>query len=98
MARPTIPGPSSRAWWSRDWIGTASTVCVRRHCFEEVGLFDESVEFGEEYDMWIRIAHRFDFRYIDEVLVGYGLHARRLSRNYDVMIRGLKRQLGKYDR
>jgi glycosyltransferase involved in cell wall biosynthesis len=82
---------------SRNWVGTASTVCVRRQCFEEVGLFDESVAFGEEYDMWIRIAHRFDFRYIDEVLVGYGLHARRLSRNYDVMISGLTRQLEKYD-
>ena len=82
---------------SRNWVGTASTVCVRRRCFEEVGLFDESVAFGEEYDMWIRIAHRFDFRYIDEVLVGYGLHARRLSRNFDVMMNGLKRQLAKYD-
>jgi hypothetical protein len=81
----------------RNWVGTASTVCVRRQCFDEVGLFDESVEFGEEYDMWIRIAHRFDFRYIDEVLVGYGLHARRLSRNYGVMIRGWERQLAKYD-
>ena len=81
----------------RNWVGTASTVCVRRRCFDEVGLFDESVEFGEEYDMWIRIAHRFDFRYIDEALVVYGLHARRLSRSFTVMKSGLKRQLEKYD-
>jgi glycosyltransferase involved in cell wall biosynthesis len=80
----------------RNWVGTASTVCVRRQCFDEVGLFDESVLFGEEYDMWIRIAHRFDFRYLDEVLVNYGLHARRLSRNYGVMISGLTRQLKKH--
>ena len=40
----------------RNWIGTASTVCLRRRCLDEVGLFDESVAFGEEYDMWIRLA------------------------------------------
>ncbi len=83
---------------SRNWVGTASTVFVRRGCFDEVGLFDETVAFGEEYDMWIRIAHRFDFRYLDEVLVSYGLHQQRLSRNYDVMMNGLKRQLVKYER
>jgi glycosyltransferase involved in cell wall biosynthesis len=80
----------------RNWIGTASTVCLRRQCLDEVGLFDESVAFGEEYDMWIRIAHRFDFKYIDDVLVRYGLHSNRLSTNYDVMIAGLERQLQKH--
>src|SRR5262249_47050743 len=62
-----------------------------------VGLFDETVTFGEEYDMWIRVAHRFDFRYVDEPLVRYGLHERRLSRNFDVMTSGLSRQLTKYE-
>jgi len=80
----------------RNWIGTASTVCLRRRCLDEVGLFDESVAFGEEYDMWIRLAHRFDFRYIDEVLVKYGVHGERLSTNYTVMVDGLLRQLVKH--
>jgi glycosyltransferase involved in cell wall biosynthesis len=80
----------------RNWIGTASTVCLRRRCFDEVGLFDQEMEFGEEYDMWIRIAHRFDFRYIDRVLVRYGVHSNRLSTNYEAMIKGLERQLQKH--
>jgi len=80
----------------RNWIGTASTVCLRRRCFDDVGLFDEEMEFGEEYDMWIRIAHRFDFRYIDKVLVRYGVHSNRLSTNYAAMIEGLERQLAKH--
>jgi glycosyltransferase involved in cell wall biosynthesis len=82
----------------RNWIGTASTVCVRRECFAEVGLFDEGIEFGEEYDMWIRIAHAFDFEYIDEVLVAYGVHARRLTTNYAIVISGLEEQLRKHGR
>jgi len=96
IVRPVKRGHILHALCSRNWVGTASTVCLRRQCFEEVGLFDESVAFGEEYDMWIRMAHRFDFRYIDDVLVTYGLHAKRLSRHFGVMISGLERQLEKY--
>ena len=80
----------------RNLIGTASTVCLRRTCLDEVGLFDEGIEFGEEYDLWIRIAHSFDFKYIDEVLVRYGVHTTRLSTNYAVMISGLEGQLRKH--
>ncbi len=96
IIRPGKRGHILHELCKRNWIGTASTVCLRRQCVEEVGLFDESVEFGEEYDMWIRVAHRFDFKYIDEVLVKYGVHANRLSTNYKIMISGLERQLEKH--
>ncbi len=80
----------------RNCVGTASTVVLRRQCLEEVGLFDETIDFGEEYDMWIRIAHSFDFAYIADPLVRYSIHGTRLSTNYAVMIRGLERQLEKH--
>ncbi len=96
VSRPGKRGHILHELCAKNWIGTASTVCVRRQCFEEVGLFDEGMRFGEEYDMWIRIAHSFDFRYLDELLVRYGVHANRLSTNYEVMISGLERQLQKH--
>jgi glycosyltransferase involved in cell wall biosynthesis len=77
-------------------VGTASTVLLRRECFDEVGLFDEGIDFGEEYDMWIRIARSFDFRYIAEPLVRYSVHDNRLSRSYGTIVRGLEAQLRKY--
>lgn len=77
-------------------VGTASTVALRRRCIEEVGLFDETIDFGEEYDMWIRTAHSFDFAFLAEPLVRYSVHEDRLSTNYDVMIRGLERQIAKH--
>lgn len=80
----------------RNCVGTASTVALRRTCLDEVGLFDETIEFGEEYDMWIRIAHSFDFAQIPEPLVRYSVHGVRLSTNFDVMIRGLERQFQKH--
>ena len=69
VVRPNKSGHILHELCMKNWIGTASTVCVKRECFEEAGPFDERVTFGEEYDMWIRIARRYDFKYIDEVLV-----------------------------
>ena len=50
-------------------IGSASNVMIRRNIFSEVGLFDESLSFGEDWDMWIRIAHCCHVDYVNEVTV-----------------------------
>jgi glycosyltransferase involved in cell wall biosynthesis len=80
----------------RNCVGTASSIAMRRICFDEVGLFDETIDFGEEYDLWIRIAHAFDFACIPEPLVRYSVHVEQLSTNYELMIRGLERQIQKH--
>jgi hypothetical protein len=84
--------------YSRNWIGTASTVVLRRACLNEVGLFDETIDFGEEYDMWIRIAERSEFEYIDKPLVQYYIHETRLSTNWGKKISGIEAQIRKYSR
>jgi glycosyltransferase involved in cell wall biosynthesis len=96
VVRPAKSGHILNELCMKNWIGTASTVCLKRECLEEAGPFDERVTFGEEYDMWIRIAHRYDFKYIDEILVKYGVHAIQLSTNYQAIIGGLKEQLTKH--
>jgi glycosyltransferase involved in cell wall biosynthesis len=93
---PTKKGHILHELCRNNCVGTASTVVLRRDCFDEVGLFDETIEFGEEYEMWIRIAHAFDFVFLPEPLVRYSVHSSRLSTNYGVMIRGLERQLQKH--
>ncbi len=55
-------------------VGTASTVAVRRQCFEEVGLFDETLPSCQDWDMWIRLAKRCRFRAIPRPLVRYYRH------------------------
>jgi glycosyltransferase involved in cell wall biosynthesis len=93
---PTKRGHILHELCRNNCVGTASTVVLRRECLDEVGLFDETIEFGEEYEMWIRIAHAFDFAYLPEPLVRYSVHSTRLSTNYGVMVRGLERQLQKH--
>jgi len=95
VVRPTKQGHILHELCRHNCVGTASTVVIRRECFRVVGLFDETIDFGEEYDMWIRIAHSFDFAFLADPLVRYSVHGRRLSTNYDAMILGLQRQLAK---
>lgn len=40
------------------------TVIVRRQCFQEVGLFDEKLRTGEDWDMWLRLAAHFECIYV----------------------------------
>jgi glycosyltransferase involved in cell wall biosynthesis len=55
---------------------TCSTVMVRRRCFEEVGLFDPRYSpLGEDWEMWTRIAKKYDVAYIAKPLGIYLDHA-----------------------
>ena len=48
---------------------SSPTVLIRKEVLDDVGLFDDSIKWGgDDYDLWIRIAHKYKFFYIDEVL------------------------------
>jgi len=44
------------------------TVVVRRECLEEVGLFKESLRVSEDFNLWLRIAARWEMAAVPEVL------------------------------
>jgi hypothetical protein len=75
---------------------TTSSVLVHRRCFDTVGLFDEELEAGSDWDMWVRIALRFQFKYIDEPLVRYTVHGNSISGNMQMLIRSRERLLEKH--
>jgi glycosyltransferase involved in cell wall biosynthesis len=58
----------------------APSVMARRTALEEVGGYDESL-FYEDYDMWLRLADRYEFRYLPGTLVNYRILAFSHSRN-----------------
>ncbi len=62
-------------------IPCGSIPMVRRVCFDKVGLFDPTLRFGEDWEMWTRIAAEYDFGLIKETLVYYRQHSKNSSKN-----------------
>lgn len=81
---------------SYNWVGTPSTVLLRRECFDKAGQFDEQLKFGPDYDMWIRISKFYEFEFIRQPLVRYTVHANRLSADIPTMLSGKTAHLAKY--
>ncbi len=75
---------------------TNSSVLLRKECFSKVGLFDEQIVYGLDYDMWIRIAGAYHFEYVAKLLVKYTVHEKSLSANLDRMIKGKEAVLKKH--
>lgn len=48
------------------------TTLVPKACFDAVGLFDEKLRVAQDYDLWFRIAGRFEFLHVP----GIGLRSR----------------------
>jgi len=44
------------------------TVVVRRRCLEEIGFFNEALPVSEDFNLWLRIAARWEIAVVPEVL------------------------------
>ncbi len=53
----------------------ASSVLIRRECFETVGKFNTSYFGSGDWEMWYRIAEKYHVGHIDEPLTLYRVHA-----------------------
>ncbi len=49
-------------------VPTAATL-VRRSCLGDVGLFDERLPRLQEWELWLRISEKYEFRFVDEILL-----------------------------
>ena len=61
-------------------VPTSATV-VRRHALDQVGLFDTQLRFGEDFELWLRIARVGPVRALPNVHVRYRVHAGGISRD-----------------
>lgn len=59
-----------------------STVMTRKACFDKVGVFDETLPPMEDFEMWVRIASRYDIYMMPEkVLAYYYTHDHQITKN-----------------
>lgn len=60
-----------------------SAVVIHRDLFEQIGYFNEDLPACEDYDLWLRLCHRFPVFYINTPLIKkYGGHDDQLSSQY----------------
>ena len=79
-----------------------SAVVMRRDILESLGGFDESLPVCEDYDLWLRLCHRYPVFYTDQPLIKkFGGHDDQLSRRHWGMdrfrIRSLDALINRYD-
>jgi hypothetical protein len=77
--------PNAKDLALRNHIGNGSTPIIRRECFEDAGLFAESLRSCEDYEMWVRIAActRWKVRLVPEVLTRYRVRAGSMSTSFE---------------
>jgi hypothetical protein len=77
-----------------------SSVFMEKSLFEEYNGFDESIEVGEDYELWLRLTAHEEIGFIPEKLtIKRGGHEDQLSRKYGHIevfrIRGIENALNK---
>jgi glycosyltransferase involved in cell wall biosynthesis len=82
-----------------------SSVLLRRDVALELGGFDVRLHHAEDYDLWLRVARRWELAYVDQPLVDYRVHsgsataqrARMLVSTLDIVCRHLREVPGLRD-
>jgi glycosyltransferase involved in cell wall biosynthesis len=70
------------------WVtGSGSGAMIRRTVLDKVGVFDESLEAAEDWDLWLRIAAASTIDNVPEVLVSIHRHGTGMFRNAALMER-----------
>ena len=59
-----------------------SSSIVRRSCLSACGGFDETLEMGIDYELWLRLSARYVFDFVPEVMLRYRIWPGSMSKNY----------------
>jgi glycosyltransferase involved in cell wall biosynthesis len=49
-------------------ISSATSVLIKRECFDQVGFFDEDIIIADDFDLWLRIARKYSVALIRKPL------------------------------
>ena len=72
-------------------LGGESTAVIRRACFAAVGLFDPTLSNATGWDMYRRIASKYEFDYVDSPLANYRQHGMNRHLQTDTYYEELER-------
>lgn len=72
------------------------SIVVKREVYETIGIFNETLSWSEDWEMWARVGRHYDVGFINEVLAGYRIHNSSNSGQYVLSgenIKDLKRAI-----
>jgi len=60
-----------------------TTAFIKKDALLKAGLFDESLTVHEDFELWIRLAQKFDFAFDNEILAQYYIWDQGISKTAD---------------
>jgi len=82
VIKPKLRGEASKKLLTGNFIsGSGSAVLIKSEVFQKVGLFDESLRAGEDWDMWLCITQQFHVDFCHEDLVLIRLHENNMQKD-----------------
>lgn len=97
IVKPSLRGEVYSSLLTGNFIsGSGSGVLVKSAVFEEVGFFDEALKASEDWDMWLRIARKFHFDYVNESLVQIRVHSSNMQKDFSRMLASELAMLNKF--
>jgi glycosyltransferase involved in cell wall biosynthesis len=62
-----------------NFLDNACSTTFRRECLDRVGYYNPEFETCEDWDLYLRIAERYQFRIVPEYLIGYRQYSGSMS-------------------
>ena len=93
---PEIEGDVYKQLLEGDFIGTCSSVMVKKGILESIDGFDETLPSRQDWDCWLRVARNHQVACIREVLVIEKTGHTQISRRFSNIIKGTEHVIQKH--
>jgi len=77
----TVNGNAYEKLLLRDFVESGSNPLIRKYALDEVGGFDQSVTPAEDWDMWLKLAARYEFVTVQSPQILYRVYPTSASFN-----------------
>ncbi|MBE6769141.1 MAG: glycosyltransferase [Ruminococcaceae bacterium] len=75
-----------------NYVASTSFPLIKTECLKAIGGFDNEMLSSQDYDVWLRLAQKYEFDYVPEVLVRYHIHSSEsIGKNPQKRIKGQER-------
>lgn len=75
-----------------NFIGSTSFPLLRKDFLNSINGFDVLMQSAQDYDVWLRLAEKYEINYVTDVLVRYYVHeSEQISKSSKKRIAGLER-------